>query len=238
MTQVLARRDDDAVPLSLQVDRDGGIAGLTVVMRIFNGTDFLDFNDGTFKAAGHTTPTLALSEVDATEAPGLYAVLGGFDLSAVTIPASADSLLVVYTITAGGETGNARDTIVFEAEKIDEVLSASHGAGGWEGTEKTRPHLGVGYVNLSSDLSLAIHAIRDGVRVTPTAFALTWRNPDGTTLFSLTQASAGVSLDGDDVYRVTLTQALLPGLVYRPELSVTDGVGVIGPRVITVAVSS
>lgn len=117
-TAIIAERDQTNVPISVQVDRDGGITGLTVVIRIYNGndvTEFLDFNDGVFKSVGHTTPTLALTEVGL----GLYAVDGGFDLSAITVPAAADSLLVQYDITAGGESGNATDTIELVASVLD-----------------------------------------------------------------------------------------------------------------------
>jgi hypothetical protein len=118
---IIAARNQVDVPLSVLVTRDGGIAGLTVVARIFNGDDvsaFLDFNDGVFKDAGHVTPTLTLPAIQATEAPGVYGVDGGFDLSAITVPAGASSLLVRYTITAGGETGDSTDTIVFARDAI------------------------------------------------------------------------------------------------------------------------
>ena len=121
---------------------------------------------------------------------------------------------------------------------VDTTLSASHGAAGWEGTENTRPHLGVAYISVGTQLRVAVHAVRDGVRVTPVSFSMTFRNPDGTTLFSLTDASPGVVLDVDDVYRVTLTQAIVDGFLYRAELTVSDAIGAIGPRVITVGVSS
>lgn len=117
-TTIIAERDQTDAPISIQVNRDGGITGLTVVIRIYNGddvTEFLDFNDGVFKAAGHTTPTLTLTEVGL----GLYAVDGGFDLSAITIPAATSTLLVQYDITAGGESGTALDTIQLVTSFID-----------------------------------------------------------------------------------------------------------------------
>lgn len=125
MGLILAARDEPSVPISTLVSRDGGVSGLTVAIQIWNGADlsqFLDFSDGVFKAAGHTAPTLNLAEIDATNAPGVYAVDGGFDLSAITVPAAADSLLVRYTITAGGETGDDLDTIQFTDVVRDAVL--------------------------------------------------------------------------------------------------------------------
>jgi hypothetical protein len=121
---IQADRTHPAVPLSLYVGRDGGIAGLTIEAKIFDGADvtqWLDFDDGVFKSAGHVDDTLALPEVDATEAPGLYAVDGGFDLSAITVPASTLSLFVHYAITAGGESGNDVDTIQFQDRVVDLV---------------------------------------------------------------------------------------------------------------------
>ena len=120
-----ATRTQTNVPIGVLVSRDGGVIGLTVVARIFNGADlsqFLDFADGVFKDAGHATPTLTLPATQATTNPGFYAVDGGFDLSAITVPPAASSLLVQYAITAGGETGNAVDVIQF-ADVLEDVLA-------------------------------------------------------------------------------------------------------------------
>lgn len=122
---IMASRTQTNVPLSVLVTRDGGITGLTVVARIFNGNDlsqFLDFSDGVFKDAGHATPTITLPATQATAAPGVYAIDGGFNLSAITVPASAASLLVRYTITAGGESGDDVDIIKF-IDEVDAILA-------------------------------------------------------------------------------------------------------------------
>lgn len=124
MGHIIANRAQTNVPIGILVTRDGGITGLTLIIRIYNGddhTEFLDFNDGVFKAAGHTTPTLALTEIGTT---GYYAVDGGFDLSVITVPAAAASLLVEYEITAGGESGNDWDTIQFTDDTIISSLLA------------------------------------------------------------------------------------------------------------------
>jgi len=122
---IQAARVSTNVPIGVLITRDGGIGGLTVIARLFNGDDlsqFLDFADGVFKDAGHASPTLALAEVQATTNPGFYAVDGGFDLSAITVPAAAASLLVQYEITAGGESGNDVDVIQF-TDALDAVLA-------------------------------------------------------------------------------------------------------------------
>lgn len=131
---IQATRTQTNVPIGVHIARDVGVTGLTVVARIFNGANlsqFLDFNDGLFKDAGHTTPTTPLAEVQATANPGYYAIDGGFDLSAITVPPTASSLVVQYEITAGGENGHAVDVIQFAAELVDDVLSSVHGAGSW-----------------------------------------------------------------------------------------------------------
>lgn len=107
---ITAERDQANVPIGVTVTRDGGIAGLTILFRLYLGSDltfFLDFSDGVFKAAGHGTTDLVLDELGFGE----YVVDGGFDLSAITVPASDDHLLAVYDISAGGETGSDTDTI-------------------------------------------------------------------------------------------------------------------------------
>lgn len=111
---ITAERTQTDVPVGVTITRDGGIPGLTIEAKIFRGDDtseWLDFDDGTFKSSLHVDDTLTVPEVNATEAPGLYAVDGGFDLSAITLNAATRHLLVQYDITAGGETGTDTDTI-------------------------------------------------------------------------------------------------------------------------------
>lgn len=118
-----AKRTSTSVPISVHIDRDGGITGLTVVFRLYSSadlTEFLDFADGAFKAAGHGAETQALTEVSR----GLYAVDGGFDFTAITIPAGVDTLFVQYDITAGGESGNDVDTI----QLIDSLTRSLRGS--------------------------------------------------------------------------------------------------------------
>ena len=126
MTTIIAERAQADVPITVHVDRDGGITGLTIVARIFNGADltqWLDLDDGTFKGAAHVDDTLDVPEVNAVVVPGLYSVDGGFDLSAITLPAATNTLIVQYEITAGGETGNAVDQIQI-VDQLDDIEAA------------------------------------------------------------------------------------------------------------------
>lgn len=112
---ITAERTQPKVPIGIDVDRDGGITGLTIVVRIHDGNvpaNFLDFNDGVFKAGAHTTPTQTLTEVSL----GRYELVPSLDLSSgnptpIILPAATEHLLAKYDITAGGETGNDTDVI-------------------------------------------------------------------------------------------------------------------------------
>jgi hypothetical protein len=108
-------------PISVYVGRDGGITGLTVVARIGNGVagEFLDFNDLTFKAAAHVTPTIAVPEVDAGDMPGWYVVDGGFDIATIANLAASQLELFVHFDVSGTETGSDVDVWQFVDRHVD-----------------------------------------------------------------------------------------------------------------------
>lgn len=68
-----------------------------IFLRIQRGSDnwFLDWDDNTFKETAHTALDTVLTEVDITNAPGLYELVGGFDSSVVTNLAEEDDLTVI-----------------------------------------------------------------------------------------------------------------------------------------------
>ena len=116
MPAIISKRTATAVPIYQLVTRNGGITGLTLTFRLISGadpTEWMDFNDGLFKSAGHVDDTITLTEINSVEFPGLYVLPGGLDLSALTIPASEPFVLGRYDITAGGETGTQLETINF-----------------------------------------------------------------------------------------------------------------------------
>ena len=51
------------VPLALTVNSRGGVTGLSPTVAVRRGTDYLDWNDSTFKAAGWTERDRVLTEV-------------------------------------------------------------------------------------------------------------------------------------------------------------------------------
>lgn len=119
---IKARRNSQDVPIGVEVERDGGITGLTVVARLLNPdnlSQYYDQDDDTFKDAGHVTPNFALTEASAANNPGFYGLEGGLDLSAITIPQGLKGLYVFYDITGGGESGNDIDVIVFDDDPVD-----------------------------------------------------------------------------------------------------------------------
>ena len=91
--QVLVR-DSTGSPLIGKTD-------LFVKLRRDSDGQFLDWSDITFKAAGHTTINKILTEVDATNIPGLYEVTSGIDTGAITNPASDDRYIVAPLQTPG-----------------------------------------------------------------------------------------------------------------------------------------
>lgn len=92
-----AEPTDTNVPVKLAVSGPaGGISGLTVMLEISDGetqASYLDFNDGVFKLAGWTTKSINVTDLG----NGRYSVMGGLDLTAMTLP--SDRLLLEYTVT-------------------------------------------------------------------------------------------------------------------------------------------
>jgi hypothetical protein len=92
-----AEKSDSAYPLRLTVNGStGGVTGLTVVVAVRRGSDYLDFADGTFKASGWTTRQAAMTEVSAANSPGRYE--RDFDIASSGVVVG-DSLNIEYQIT-------------------------------------------------------------------------------------------------------------------------------------------
>ena len=138
MADVLARRNETDVPLTVAVTKNsGGIPGLTVVAQVRDGDtvdSFLDFADNTFKTAGWTTKQAPLAD----RGDGFYDLSGGLDLSALTnLPAATDVLLAEYFIS-GSRSGIAIDQVILAGDIVspgvadavwDELLTGHELAG-------------------------------------------------------------------------------------------------------------
>jgi len=92
-------------PLSIfVVDKQGapltGLTDLYFRIRRFSDGYWYDFNDDTFKAIGSVTTleSAALTQVNATSAPGLYELSGGFDFGDITNPTASATVEEVYSI--------------------------------------------------------------------------------------------------------------------------------------------
>lgn len=99
-------RNGDTEPIQAEVRNQSGepLTGLTdIFVRVRRDSDgqFFDWSDSTFKAAGHVAIAQLLSEVDATNAPGLYEVTGGFDTSTVVNVVLNDRYVVFPFQTPG-----------------------------------------------------------------------------------------------------------------------------------------
>jgi len=78
-----------------------GLTDLYVRVRRYSDGFYLDWNDMTFKSAGWTTLNKILTELDATNAAGLYAVTGGLNTGAITNPATDDTYSIIPLQTPG-----------------------------------------------------------------------------------------------------------------------------------------
>lgn len=111
--QVIANYSDVAVPLILTVDAGGGIAGLDVQVMIRKGgstTDYLDFNDSTFKSTGWIEKSKAMIDID----NGFYTET--LDVSSLE---HNRNLIAEYSVS-GIVTGIAAGIISFPANAVME----------------------------------------------------------------------------------------------------------------------
>lgn len=107
MTRLQIEATETALPLTYTVgNATGGVTGLTTLAAIRQGTTvdtWLDFADNTFKTTPWTTRQAALTEVDATEAPGVYrttinpSIIGGIT--------AGDVWVVEYEASGGAPVG-------------------------------------------------------------------------------------------------------------------------------------
>lgn len=101
--RVISKGETESIKV-YAVDKKGTpLTGKTdLFIRIQRSSDnwFLDWNDKLFKSSGHGTLNQILTEVDATNAPGLYEVTDGFD-SGPTNLAVNDALNIIPLQTPG-----------------------------------------------------------------------------------------------------------------------------------------
>lgn len=158
MTQIVERTETE-LPINLTVSQTGvgGVTGLSAFYSVRDAAtldSFLDFADGLFKTAGHTTLELPLSEVGL----GRYTRVGGLDLSAITLPAGTRSLELHFR-TSGSLVAVANDTVHLVnsflniPSRVWDELRAGHNLAGTFGEG----------VRVSEILTAALDAIADQV---------------------------------------------------------------------------
>jgi type 1 fimbria pilin len=94
--------------------------------------------------------------------------------------------------------------------------------------------LTLSYVEATSQLDFRVWLERAGAGVTaPTAVTVSWYNPDGTTLLTVTQADAlaGQNPNARGIYAFRQTQALADDAAYDVEIAITDSSGTITTRI-------
>lgn len=97
------------IPLSLTVNSSGGVTGLSPTASVRRGTDYLDWNDNTFKAAGWVERDRVLTEIGG----GHYAT--NLDLGAISAVAG-ETLVIEYNTQAAGYPGVTSETVTLERD--------------------------------------------------------------------------------------------------------------------------
>lgn len=104
--------------------RGAALTGKTdLYVRVRRQSDglYLDWNDDTFKASGWTTLNQILTEVDATNSPGLYLVTGGLDTSAITNAGTDDVYVVIPLQTPGTDASLPAPGEIRVGDYVDDI---------------------------------------------------------------------------------------------------------------------
>ena len=116
--QQQAEVTDTNVPVTLVVNQNGGVTGLTAVITVRDGSttdSYLDFGDAppTFKTSGWITKTAALADIG----NGVYALSGGLDVSAMS-GLVGDHLIIEHNVS-GSVSGDAVDMVLLREHLYD-----------------------------------------------------------------------------------------------------------------------
>jgi len=108
-----------ATAVSIDTTITDGSTGQTVLLVIRRTADdfYLDFNDNVFKASGHTTRQLTMTEVSASDSQGVYRFIWN-PSTPVTTPGA---YLAEKEVTISGTLHKTQDYINFIADKDDEI---------------------------------------------------------------------------------------------------------------------
>ena len=163
-----------------------GATDLFVRIRRDSDGQYFDFDDDTFKAAGHVEMDRLMTEVNATLSPGLYRLSGGFDTGAITNAAAHDAyqVAIVQTGTTARLPPPRELRVGHEADGLAELVTSAT-------VESTVP----GTVRLIAWLSL------DGAPVTTglTSCTVSLLDATGATVFG---PSAMLGPNAEGVFRL------------------------------------
>ena len=205
----IALGDTEAI-LAEVTDRTGAqLTGKTdLYARISRDSDkwLLDWDDLTFKAAGHTTKNKQLSERNATDEPGIYEVVGGLDTSLVTNLASVEDL-VVTAVQVGGSDAVLPSSEVIQVRELEKEC-----------------HLSVAYDDSTTTLEMVVWLVRGSNRATNATIAsIDWYTSDGTPVFTATSSTP----DANGVFEINQVITLVDNESYYAEVSITDPLGTV-----------
>lgn len=109
----------------LKRNGDPALDRTTLRLRVLRKSDdqLLDFDDLDFKASGHVTLDETLDQLDKTNAPGVYELVGGFDTSALGNANPDDTYLFIVTQTSGNDLlpGTGEIVVGFWADDIAKI---------------------------------------------------------------------------------------------------------------------
>lgn len=124
MTERIRTGNTEPIDVYVTNRRSEPLTGLTsIYIRIRRVSDgyYYDWNDDTFKNTGWTTLDQVLTEVDATNFPGLYSLSGGWDTSAITNPAADDDYQILTLESPADEAVLPGPMLIRVGQWVDQI---------------------------------------------------------------------------------------------------------------------
>lgn len=124
MTERIRTGNTEPIDVYVTNRRSEPLTGLTsIYIRIRRVSDgyYYDWNDDTFKNTGWTTLNQVLTEVDATNFPGLYSLSGGWDTSAITNPAADDDYQILTLESPADEAVLPGPMLIRVGQWVDQI---------------------------------------------------------------------------------------------------------------------
>ncbi len=118
-----AELTDIAVPVTLTIaDGTTGLSPLVAIRDPGTAGSYLDFNDNTFKTAGHTTRQETMAEIDATDSPGVYET--SLNVNAWSgLTANSNHVVIEYKVTVASIDNFQSDALLLVNHSYDIAIA-------------------------------------------------------------------------------------------------------------------